>query len=526
MTTKAALLILVFSVSAGAAQLSETFSTRDNYASGTAIWNQALGKIHPSLQVVDYKTGYTTPLAVDVGDGSHGSFDVSTYAKFSVGGDISGNKIRFDNSTYSILKVTSFHLANGWVLEPVAAKPLIIYSLSDIRIEGEIWCHGDVGGTPLGTIPGAGGSGRCGGARGGDGGNGGAATAAAGSNGQSPDPSIGFGQRGTGTSGMSGGGGGSSAIVTFAPTAGSNGGGAGTNSADPEFTNTFGSAGGGGGAGNTAGAAGAGAGGGGGGGTVILHAVGDINIGESPSSATGLIKTYGGDGGSTTGNGGAGGGGGGGGVLAFSGGTINIYNNVAANASDASRGQGGTSALPSTGGLGGDGRSWLMSVNYNIVGNYTPGEQAPLDTINGKVEFSAASQNVISRVFHIESNFATFNSVTSSPTSADYVVAVAGSNDNFVSDDTGFTSDLSQLTNKNYFKFRVTVTTSTPANPTMLDELAINYTPGLREKFDMKAAGCGRVDAGAGPNGPLTLLPFLFAMVAILAVRFRFSKSF
>lgn len=529
MTIKAALLILLFSMSAGAAELSETFSTRDNYASGTAIWNQALGKVHPSLQVEDYDDGSTgntvppAPLAVDVGDGSHGVFNITTYANFSVGGNLAGNVIRLDTSVYPILKVTSFHLEDGWFLEPVGSNPLIIYSLSDIRIEGEIWCHGEVGGTPLGSVPGAGGIGRCGGARGGDGGSGGG-TPAAGSNGQSPNGAITGGGGGTGTAGMSAGGGGSwDAHGGFIATAGSTGGGAGTSSNDAMFTNYYGGAGGGGGAGFNGG--GGGAGGGGGGGTVILHAVGDINIGEAPASSNGLIKAYGGDGGSSSSNGGAGGGGGGGGVLAFSGGTINLYNNVAANASDAGRGTGGTNASAATGGLGGSGRSWFMApspANYNFVGFYQPAEQTPIDTTNGKVLFNAASQNVISRVFEIQSNFATFNSVTATPSSGDFVIAIAGSDDNFGNDDTGFTTDFSLLTNKRSFKFRVTVTTSNAVSPTMLDALTISYTPGLREKFEMKAAGCGRIDAGGGgPNGVFMLLPCMIALVVILAMRFR-----
>jgi hypothetical protein len=517
MMRPAALLIFFISMSVSAAELSEDFSSLSDFVSGTAIWNQALGKVHPTLQVVNYDDGTTgnpvppTPIAVDVGDGSHGVFDVSTYSRFSVGGDVSGNKIRFDTSAYPILKVTSFHLAPGWVLEPVGSNPLIIYSLSTISIEGEIWCQGNIGGTPLGSIPGAGGRGRCGGGDGGDGGSG-----ATGNDGITPNASIGSGKGGT-SAGMSGGGGGAWSTA-FPATAGSNGGVAGTSTSDPTFTNNYGGAGGGGGSGN---GGDAGAGGGGGGGTVILHAVGDISIGTAPSSSTGFIYVHGGDGGTTTGTGGAGGGGGAGGIQVFSGATIHIYNSdIVHPTGNAERGTGGTSTS-SNGGLGAAGRNWFSSVTYNSAGGYySPGEESPLRP--GAIEYNAATQFVVTRSFDVQSSFPEYAPITTTPASADFAIEVAGSNDDFASDDTGFTTNFSLLKNKRYVKFRASITTSNVNTPDMLDTVTITYTPNQRENFEMKAVGCGRV-GGSSSRGPITLLP-LFAVLLLLIYLRRKSK--
>ena len=119
-----ALFISAFSAHGDA--ISENFSTRSAFVTGTAIWNQALGVIHPTLQVMNYKAGFT-PLAVTIGDGSHGSFDISTYANFSVGRNIAGNIIRLDLGAYPVLKVTNFHLAAGWRIEevPVTYRPRV-----------------------------------------------------------------------------------------------------------------------------------------------------------------------------------------------------------------------------------------------------------------------------------------------------------------------------------------------------------------------------------------------------------------
>ena len=262
------------------------------------------------------------PLPVDVGDGRHGTFEPSTYARFSVGGTFEQH-YTFQYGRISILQVTSFHLAPGWRIEPVGDSPLLFIVLSDIIIEGEIWCQGHDGGDAVNATRGLGGEGRCGGKRGGDGGT----ATGNGSNGEQASAFVLGGYGGQVALPAVGGGGPGSWNATSAPGNGPNfsagNGQAGTNDSDPEFLQLIGGAGGGGGGGS---GTNAGAGGGGGGGLVILHAVHDFILGTAPTSMTGFIYASGGRGGVSNANGGAGGGGGGGGVKVFVGGSIEIYN--------------------------------------------------------------------------------------------------------------------------------------------------------------------------------------------------------
>ena len=75
------------------------------------------------------------------------------------------------------------------------------------------------------------------------------------------------------------------------------------------------------------------------------------------------------------------------------------------------------------------------------------------------------------------------------------------------------------MLNKRYLKFRVTSRNSTPAAPTLMTSLTVSYNPGLREKFDFKAAGCGRVDSD--PTGGMFLL--LLPLLILFALRFKNS---
>lgn len=502
------LLALFISTSAFGAELSETFSTRNSFVTGDAVWNQALGKIHPSLQVMNYGTG--TGKAFDVGDGSHGDFDVATYANFSVGGDVSGNIIRLDLATYPILKVTKFHLAPGWRIEPVGDQPVVIYSLTTVSIEGEIHCEGEDGTNSTGVTAGVGGQGRCGGA---DGGNGGAA-GANGANGADINGSVTGGGGGHFTGGAAvGGGGGGGWNTTSAPgnaVGGSvaNGGMGGTPAFEPEFVNQLGGAGGGGGSGTPAVP---GAGGGGGGGVVIIHAVGDVDIGTSPASVTGFIFANGGKGGTSSTTGGPGGGGGGGGVKVFTGGSLNIWNTDAAGASQAEAGAGGTNSLAVAAANGGTGRSWMTSVTFTLVGYYTPAEQAPLQV--GNVEFSNAFQTVETAAVDLMATKVSIDSLVTSPVSGDFTFKAAGSDDNFATDDTGWTSNTSLLANKRYVKFQLTIHTSNVNSPTMIDSATLTYTALQREDFKLEAAGCGHVSRGGGGAWPLAgVFVILFAL--------------
>lgn len=526
MSAKVSLLLaaLLFSIQAHSLEWQETFSTRGQLDSSSAVWNQALGKIHPSLRVMNFKSGFT-PLDFGVGDGSDGAFEPATYAQFSQNGDVTGQIIRLDTSLHPTLQVTRFELAAGWVLEPIGAAPLVIESLSDVIIEGEIRCQGANGTNSSGTTPGLGGIGRCGGT---DGGDGGAATQNGGSA-NDPDTLVtgGNGGEALATSYVGGGGGGSWSSTSL-PQNGVNGSGTsgrkGDSHSDPEFLYKLGSGGGGGGSGSDTTA---GAGGGGGGGVVIIHAVGDLNFGSLTNSTTGFIYVNGGDGGNANTLAGPGGGGGGGSVQIFVGGAINIYNTDAMGASQANGGLGGTNSGFAAGASGGLGRSWLSSVTYNGVGYYTPAEEAPVTS--GNVEFNSASQSVIFKSFDLMNTLAQINTVTISPNSADFSYTMAGSDDDFHSDDTGWTSDLARVAKKRYVRLKLTVTTSNVNTPTMVDTVNFQYSLGQKEDFKFEAAGCGRMGRGPGhppswPNGFAILTVFGFLQLLKLKAQRQLSR--
>lgn len=256
---------LVWQTQAGV--LVEDFSSVTQKETSTAVWNFVSGVIHPTLQVTNYQAPAQLAASADfsVGDGHHGPFNPSTYANF---GTVVGSTITIDASVYDKLEFSSFHLANTYTLTSING-PLVIYSLSDVLIDGTIECSGLPGGSAIGITGGVSGLGRCGGRNGGVGGN----FQASGTQGLPTAGTVtgGLGANYVGVAPGAGGGGGGA----YAGNPGSNGqnsvpatntlgaGGNGVAGANHEFTILNGSPGGGGGSGsNTEGGGGGGGGGG------------------------------------------------------------------------------------------------------------------------------------------------------------------------------------------------------------------------------------------------------------------------
>lgn len=509
--TRSLVLCLLLPLAASAREIREEFDSRRLYASGTAIWNQTLGQVHPTLNIVGAAGGALTR-DVPLGDGSHGAFTLARYSTFSVNGtaDTDSHLIRIDTDAYPILQVTEFVLEVGWRLETIGNKPLIIYSLSDVRIAGEIHCEGGDGQPPSGATPGAGGVASCGGANGGTGG----LEDFGGDDGGDADPGVtgGWGGNHTGATGVGGGGGGSwntTSLPSPGPGANVSGGLAGDSWSEPDFTTIAGGAGGGGGSGSDTEP---GAGGGAGGGVVIIHAARDFHLGTSPGSTTGFIYAHGGQGG-TAATGGPGGGGAGGSIQVFAGRDIHIWNSDADGASQAGGGLGG-----GAGGIGGPGRSWFASVTYNnpTFGFHTPPEDVSFAP--GTAEFEDDPQFVITKPIDLLNTHPDIISFTSDPVSPDFTIEAAGSDDGFIHDDTGWTLLPTDLTGKRYLRFRLTVTTSTPAAPTPIDALVVNYTPHPTDTFTFTAAGCGRLGGADSRQAlPLFLLGLLLSSLKFVA---------
>jgi hypothetical protein len=108
------------------------------------------------------------------------------------------------------------------------------------------------------------------------------------------------------------------------------------------------------------------------------------------------------------------------------------------------------------------------------------------------------------------------DALTVSPASADFTLEASGSDDGFVSDDTGWTTSLSSLSGKRYLKLRLSIATSDVNNPTMADSATLSYTSTQITEFNMKAAGCASVARAAGESGSSgarALIPFLILLV-------------
>lgn len=491
-----AFVLLIFACLNGRAdQVSESFGSNTyKDSSTTAVWNLALHQIHPILQATGWKVNPAdTPSTTDfiVGDGSMGSFEPSTYSRF---GTVNGNTITVDGT--KVLQVTKFELdANSHLI--AIGGPLIIESQSTVTIDGTIECSG---GNASGT---SGGTSYCGGGAGGAGGS----DHASGTQGEPLSGSVTGGHPGTYNgvaSGAGGGGGGSHVITNGSGGTDSNspptntGGGGGTSSSNPQFSVNGGGAGGGGGSGSSSESGG---GGGAGGGIVIIHAVGDIMI-----STTGKILARGGDGASTN-SGGAGGGGGGGSIQLFSGGTITLTTGVPV---DVSGGSAGTASDTHAGGGGAgiNGRTWLVYSSFAGAGS----ESHPTNLDDpGVFQYSttATGQTAISKSYDSRSTLASFQSASVSPAPSS-VLSVAGSNDEFQNDDTGWlpVSQIAQMNNKRYVRFQISLANSNPTAPTVVDTVAFDYIPGQKDDFNFKSSGCGTVGPLKPPmtGGSLALL--------------------
>lgn len=501
--------VILFAVTAHGAVLVESFSDREIIESNTLVFNQALQSLHPTLLVEGYDDG-TQRQSFQVGDGRHGVFNSSTYASFDQDGDLTGNLIQIDTDEYPILQVTSFLLEQGWTIETVGSGPLVIQSLTDITIHGLILCRGRDGQDGVGAQPGLGGLGRCGGGSGGNGG----AVSSDGEDGASSSATITGGQGGNFTGfGAVGGGGGGSWNQFSAPGSGSNGsingGQPGLSVSDPDFTFTEGSAGGGGGSGT---ATDAGGGGGAGGGAVLLSAVRNISVGS-----LGGIDANGGDGGSSNVQGGPGGGGAGGSIRVFAGGEIQLLNISGLGAGHAEIGAGGTNSLSVARANGGSGRNWFAAVTYDLVGFYTPTEEGIFAP--GDVTFSDQTQEIVTQSYDLRSTKWFFQSLT--PVNSDLVVQVAGSSDNFKSDDSGWLSDPQQVSGKRYVKLRIQMTNSLGNQPFFLEQLDFEYSPTTLSDFDFEAAGCGRVGHSGYPKGPMPILLFILPLILLLGLKLK-----
>ena len=245
---------------------------------------------------------------------------------------------------------------------------------------------------------------------------------------------------------------------------------------------------------------------------MLLSAVRDISVGN-----LGEIDANGGNGGSSNVQGGPGGGGAGGSVRAFAGGEIQLLNTSVAGASHANIGSGGTNALAVASANGGSGRSWFAAVTYDLVGFYTPSEEGVFAP--GDVTFTSQTQELITTSYDFRSTNWSFQSLT--PINGDLVVEVAGSSDDFESDNTGWVTDPQQIAGKRYVKLKIQLTNSLGNQPFFLDQLVFAYSPSNLSDFEFEAVGCGRVENTEKPKGPLPFLILLLPIFVLLRLKLK-----
>ncbi|MDZ4675894.1 MAG: hypothetical protein SGI74_00150 [Oligoflexia bacterium] len=497
------LFALLLPQSVSAAQIAERFNdTRYHDANTTtAVWNYVLHFIHPQIYV-DRSSGSGADNAndlVNIGDGRHGPFNITTFSKFSENGSTSGNIITINTDIYTSLQFTTFDLPTGWTLKGKGSLPLIMRIMGDVVIAGIIDCRGDIGtagGGSISVVP-RGGTGRCGGGSGGNGSIG--ATSAVGTSSTAGGAGGGAGVDHAADPRGGGGGGGNSS------SGGSNGAGtpaggvAGVSALDSyldTFTYGAGSGGGGGGGGgyNTGGFI-AGGGGGAGGGIIRLFVGGNVTL-------TGSILATGGNGGVTAGNGGGGGG---------AGGIVSLFTPNSITGGGTIDAQGGVGGSGGGNGDGAPGNTWIA---FGVTGTFsnTPNFDGPdAGEVIYRSGFSHVAQSLPIDTANSSPTYTAFVKEDVIPGTSTINFKVAGSNDGFNSDNTGWISAtaISILKGKRWYRYRLTFNylptvpqTAPIPTPLKINVVAAKYEGHQTTNFDFTPA-CGKL---SGPGEFFLLL--------------------
>ncbi|MCC6276820.1 MAG: hypothetical protein IT289_02765 [Oligoflexia bacterium] len=482
-------LIILWGANVQGLEVTETFDSTYYWDTGasTGVWNAGLGYVHPQ-PVVDYTTGNATDnedALFDVGDGRHGDFSVSSASQVAT---VSGTTITVNTNVYYPLQFRTFNLPAGYTLTGSGSNPLWIKVQGAVVVGGTISCDGGDGQASSADLstPASGGTGKCGGSNGGQGSTGG--NSAVGSS-DAVTGAAGGGAGGDHAATPRGGGGGGGNNTSSAGTAGTGagaGGAGGANGAnDFRFTNFGAMAGGsGGGGGGALTGTVRGGGGGAGGGVIRISAGGDVTI-------TGTVAARGGNGGSGAGAAG-GGGGAGGGIWIETPGSI-----LGGGSLPATPGTGGAGL--GSGGNGGQGRTWLAA-----GGTISVVENPSVNGAAGETHYSNVAYIIQSKPYDTRSSSPTFLSLsadTTTPGTSTVTIQVAGSNDGFILDDTGFISSgsISALNGKRFIRIRMTidhnpaggfVATPIPA-PVKVNSISLSFDGYRQGMFELGTA-CGR----------------------------------
>jgi hypothetical protein len=487
-------LTLAASVSGG--RLVEDFSTDDfaDYAATTGLWNLV---DHVAQAGVVAAGSAARPISF--GDGSDGTLDTSGGFVFDTNSHPNGYNFREVNITGGTISVSG-------------RNPLVIRSLTTLKIASTINLDGNFGanGTvnTLTTGP-TGGAPMVGLAVGGSGGA--ASAVAAGNGGESLnfDGTVDAGNAGTPGAGTD----------SFGASSVTNG----PNATDFDVAGGFigGSSGAGGGGNSNGGTFATGGAGGAGGGAARLVAVGTLTLGA--------VTVRGGVGGIAFKANFCGGHGGGGAAGAI---WVQTTKGFSSTSALVDGGFGGISATCNGNSVAGDGFPGQRRADRGDASTFPAIPALPAfatETLNSTVNAAPAQSYVIqSKGYDLDTlnaNFATAPSITSVSNGGSVSVQYAGSVDG--ASYSGFTSDITTLSNQNYryLKFKIGMTTAGVAAPSpTISQIAIDYSDSGLQKLDLKLSpGCGVIsdhDSDRGNStGPGAIVTGAWLMLWLLAFR-------
>ncbi len=476
-------------ISAATFALSEEFATLDHFdSSSTAVWNLESHQVELPLKVDRTQSDGLSQEneSVLIGSGKDGAFTADTLSQWDLLSGSVANQVTLSGDR--VYEFTSFTLPAGFTLKCAGSGALQIRVQGNVIIAGIIDMRGSTG------AGGIGGTASCGGAAGGDGGVGGN-----GSRGSSAKNGIEGGGAGGVGSGNDGAGGGH---INDGQDSGAASGG---NSYDTFWADDLlGGSGGGGGAAN---GGTNGGGGGGGGGALRISTGGDLH-----TTSTGKILGNGG-GGEVAAGAGDGGGGAGGEIVLF-GGTRLINEGLI----DISEGTGTTAN-------GSFGTGWFTTRTPWTLADLLPGLDADggnLSADDGRILYTASSSQILTLPYDTGLPDPHYTSFTAEETLSGGTIeyAIAGSDDNFQSDDTGFVSsnDLSMIQGKRYVKFRILLQGSSPTASPTVKKVSLNI---FEPTFRYRAAACNAVHEGKDASQVFWLIYLLALPLGFKSMRRR-----
>ena len=173
-----------------------------------------------------------------------------------------------------------------------------------------------------------------------------------------------------------------------------------------------------------------------------------------------------------------------------------------------------------SGGIGSNGIQRFAFVDGLITGTASLGGENPGSVGGvGTTYYSVQSFTAISQAYDTQNSNPHYTSFSKTETlnAGDTITyEIAGSNDRFAADDTGFvsTSRITELNGKRYFRIRVVMQAASNTASPSVNSMQVNYDL----NFAYSIAGCARAHSAPGNGGPWAwgiLLGYFFVLSAV-----------